>query len=174
MLCCLHSSARSHRVILGEYDRQSGAEPIQVKTISKVSVRITQNALFRVVFRKWYHIVHESLCSHLIPGHQSPILQLPELQQWHHPAEAVVASTVHCPCVSCVPGLLLQQHPLWNQMCHHRMGKDWFNLWVTSYWSFNSQIWDELRWVQALQLKKKKKEGKGCECRTTVYILQKM
>lgn len=29
-------SARNHRVILGEYDRQSGAEPIQVKTISRV------------------------------------------------------------------------------------------------------------------------------------------
>lgn len=41
MFCFLLSSPRSHRVILGEYDRQSGAEPIQVKTIAKVSMNMT-------------------------------------------------------------------------------------------------------------------------------------
>lgn len=41
MFCFFLSSPRSHRVILGEYDRQSGAEPIQVKTIAKVSMNVT-------------------------------------------------------------------------------------------------------------------------------------
>lgn len=72
------------------------------------------------------------LCSPLHPGHLSPILQCPELQQWHHPSEAFVPSTDDIPCVPCLPGLLQLQHPRWNQMCHHWMGQDGPNLWVIS------------------------------------------
>lgn len=52
MFCYLLSSSRSHRVILGEYDRQSGAEPIQVITISKVRVSITSKPFFQDHFNK--------------------------------------------------------------------------------------------------------------------------
>lgn len=33
--------------------------------------------------------------------------------------------------VSPVPGLLQHQHPLWNQICHHWVGQDWPDLWVS-------------------------------------------
>lgn len=69
----------------------------------------------------------------LIPvllGHLSPVLQLPELRQWHHPSEAVLPSPDERPCVSCVSGLNHHQRPRWNQMRHHRLGQNRPDLWA--------------------------------------------
>lgn len=134
---------RSHRVILGEHDRQSNNEQIQVVSISRVSYTITQQSLLSINFAWMSHFLgtcvhckdiksHYSydLCSPLRPGHHSPLLQRPELQQWYHPSEAVLPSTDDIPCVPCVPGLLQHQHPIWNQMCHQWVGQDGPNLWV--------------------------------------------
>lgn len=154
--CFFLSSPRSHRVILGEHDRQSNSEQLQVKSIAKVSNNIRHKSFFFSVMK--IHIFYLSFpgyngiilaynwCSPLHPGHLSPILQRPELQQWHHPSEAVIPSTDDLPCVSCVPGLLQHQHPLWNQMRHQWMGQDRPNLWVTRCFlsltrRVNLQIW---------------------------------
>lgn len=100
----IFSSSRNHRVILGEHDRQSNAEQIQVKTISRVSN--TKSSLY---FKKY--IVSQWISWRNTGIHGSWFVLTSPSRPSLTPTTTPRTSTMTSPFWSCPPQF--RWHPVW-------------------------------------------------------------
>ncbi|XP_055674762.1 chymotrypsin-like protease CTRL-1 isoform X1 [Falco peregrinus] len=141
----------SHIVVLGEYDRSSNAESVQVKTVSRVSQAEVAAVLGQGCSSALGLLLQgrDGVLHNFSAGHHKPQLEPLHLEQRHHPAEALLACPAGTPCGPCLPAPHQPGSAHQPPVRHHWLGTHQHQLY--EHRSFREgRVWPPPFWV-ALQ-----------------------